>query len=413
MNSLLANSVSTTPREKAVEAVSAERWHGIDVDVLRRAQDPWECPVHLLPQLAQDRQVDLWNDAWDEYKKRAVIAAMPRLRKRKGTPPGIREYLDLAGTPAVKLTLPPFGIYLGGEIEPDIYAAWLARLPQIRVYFDRQFDVLAADTFLDHDHADDLLATEDEGTRRRNHYATLYQDGQTVETISIDVRVRNTVDVIRITVNPTDVIGFTADQSYADGDDHIREDTFFSRAVNAQVDQGALVADASSGSFETTLSTRAVDTKWSVVTGIHDLDGGDAFLDLDCSEEAVAGGDTAYNRVYRRLYVRDPAIPMPVPPTGMPVDGEYIDMPPFHGIVKVDTRRPARKEGLAIGRDFEGYLDVSADVGVEDAVNAVQLAQGGTDVFVIDTKIEGQITAGDRLTARERIRVGTLLERIN
>jgi hypothetical protein len=398
--------------ETRLEQVSGERWP-LDVDALRRAQDPWECPEELLSWLAFNVGVDLWDDKWDHYKKRAVIAAMPRLLPLKGTPAGIREYLDLAGTPAVKMTLPPYGIYLGGEIEPDVYSAWLSRLPQIRVYFDRQFDVLATDTFFDVDHADELLATEDEGTRRRNHYATLYQDGQTIETISIDVRIRNTVDVIRITVNPTDIVGFMADTSCADGDDHIREDTFFSRAINAQINQGDLVADASAGSFETTMSTRAVDTKWSVVTGIHDLANGDAFLDVDCSEDGIAGADTAYNRVYRRLYVRDPAIPMPVPPTGMSVDGEYIDMPPFHGIVKVDTRRPAFREGLAIGRDFEGYLDVSADVGVDDAVHAVQLAQGGTDVFVIDTKIESQITAGDRLTARERARVGTLLERIN
>lgn len=413
MNSLLANSVSTTPRERAVEAVSAERWAGLDIDVLRRARDPWECPAHLLPELAADLQVDLWDDNWDEYKKRAVIAAMPRLQKRKGTPAGIREYLELAGTPAVKLTLPPYGIYLGGEIEPEVYSAWLARLPQIRVYFDRQFDVLDRDTFFDVHHADELLATEDEGTRRRNHYATLYQNGVTIETISIDVNIRNTVDVIRITVNPTDIVGFMADESYVDGNDYIREDTFFSRAINARLNQADLVADASAGSFETTMSTRAVDTKWSVVTGVHPLDEGDTFLDLENSEECLAGIDTAYNKVYRRLYVRDPAIPMPVPPTGMPVDGEYIDMPPFHGIVKVDTRRPAFKEGMALDRDFEGYLDVSADVGVEDAVNAVRLAQGGTDVFVIDTKIESQITAGDRFTARERVRVGTLLERIN
>ena len=85
---------NATPRMRAVERTSAERWNLPLSDILD-AQDPWRAPTHLLPWLAQTRGVDLWYDDWPEMTKRRAIARAPALQKLKGTMAAIRGYLDL------------------------------------------------------------------------------------------------------------------------------------------------------------------------------------------------------------------------------------------------------------------------------------------------------------------------------
>src|SRR4051812_24387267 len=85
---------SSTPFEFAM-ARAADA--GLPLSVpLRELWDPWKCPMEFLPWLAWALSVDIWDDEWSEPKKRQVVAtALPRLQ-RKGTPAGLREYVDIA-----------------------------------------------------------------------------------------------------------------------------------------------------------------------------------------------------------------------------------------------------------------------------------------------------------------------------
>jgi phage tail-like protein len=125
--------VNLTAFERAVEQVSRERYP-LDADVIRRAKNPWECPEHLLPYLAHELSVDLWDDAWPTTKKRAVIARSIGLSRIKGTEAGIAEAVEIMGGKVLSVIVPPATLFLSITRTAEEKAAWLARMPQLRIY---------------------------------------------------------------------------------------------------------------------------------------------------------------------------------------------------------------------------------------------------------------------------------------
>lgn len=86
-----------TRLERHLEMVIRHQFAGLPVDVLRQFWNPATCPAHLLPHLARQRSVDVWNDAWSDERKRAVIAASIQLHRIKGTRAAIELALDALG----------------------------------------------------------------------------------------------------------------------------------------------------------------------------------------------------------------------------------------------------------------------------------------------------------------------------
>ncbi|MDF1583897.1 MAG: phage tail protein I [Methyloprofundus sp.] len=102
---------NATVQEKALEAALARA--SALASEARRLWDVATCPVELLPWLAWGVSVTAWDDAWDEAKKRAVIAASIGVHKQKGTPAAIKNALIAMGYYGVKVIeggedLPPF-----------------------------------------------------------------------------------------------------------------------------------------------------------------------------------------------------------------------------------------------------------------------------------------------------------------
>lgn len=125
---------NATPFEKAIEQGSAERWDVLDIDIVRRSKDPWTCPAHLLPYLAHEWSVDIWNDDWPEARKRQAIDASIRLHRLKGTEEGLRQAIALAGGELTKVIAPPAKTFLSPNTTPEQREAFLSRYPQLRIY---------------------------------------------------------------------------------------------------------------------------------------------------------------------------------------------------------------------------------------------------------------------------------------
>ena len=85
---------NATDLERAVETAAAERIEAIDLAIARTSRSA-DCPVELLPWLAHSFSVDVWDDAWPEARKRAVIARSISVHRRKGTLPALIEALEL------------------------------------------------------------------------------------------------------------------------------------------------------------------------------------------------------------------------------------------------------------------------------------------------------------------------------
>lgn len=92
-------------------------------------------PAHMLPWLAYDWSVDLWDDAWPLDRQRQVVARSIALHRIKGTGAALREYLDLAGTPVVgEIVTAPQGFFAGADRSAAEQEAWLQGLPEVRLY---------------------------------------------------------------------------------------------------------------------------------------------------------------------------------------------------------------------------------------------------------------------------------------
>lgn len=94
MNAILPP--NSTQLEGALVDVN-ERVLDIDADIIRRAKDPATCPAVLLPWLAWEETVDIWEPGWPVEQKRQAIAQSWHLHRRKGTRKALEDAINLLG----------------------------------------------------------------------------------------------------------------------------------------------------------------------------------------------------------------------------------------------------------------------------------------------------------------------------
>ena len=124
---------NATPLERALEDASATRWP-LPFDLVSAILDPARCPAHLLGYLAYHLSIDLWREDWPEAKKRSVCRRALTLHRLKTTVAGIRAHLELVDAELIDVVRPPSKPFLTGTITAADREAWLARLPQLRIY---------------------------------------------------------------------------------------------------------------------------------------------------------------------------------------------------------------------------------------------------------------------------------------
>lgn len=95
----------------------------------------WDtCPAPLLPWLAWEMSVDLWDEDWPEQRKRSIIRESFELHRRKGTLYAIERYCSYADAPLRRAIVPPDKAFAGASMTAEERAAWLIRFPQLRIY---------------------------------------------------------------------------------------------------------------------------------------------------------------------------------------------------------------------------------------------------------------------------------------
>lgn len=86
---------NTTKLEHSLEETTAQI---SDIPVpIAQYIDPENCPAELLPWLAWELSLDLWDENWTEAQKRAAIAASPYVHHKKGTPSAIKRSIETIG----------------------------------------------------------------------------------------------------------------------------------------------------------------------------------------------------------------------------------------------------------------------------------------------------------------------------
>jgi phage tail P2-like protein len=132
---------ASTGLERAMADVDAERLIRIYAEAVLDVWDPYRIALRNLPYLAWAMGVNLWDDDWRETTKRTWVARQWEFKSLRGTEAGIRMAMDYVGRDVSpcgyqlsKITAPPQRVYSGPSLTREEREAWLALMPQVRVW---------------------------------------------------------------------------------------------------------------------------------------------------------------------------------------------------------------------------------------------------------------------------------------
>lgn len=414
---------NATPFMRASEAVSGARW-ALGSESLPGTLNAWTCPADLLPWLAQTRGVDFWFEDWPEDTKRRAIAEAPRLQRLKGTMAAVRGYLDLIGVQVTYVRGPSDLAFAGGLTDAQ-RAEWLDRLPQLRAYPYRdtvESDAATADgaSVAGNEVEPGGFVSLDPAQSAVGERLFIWCKGSetplTVLSAEREPWNRGGWFTSATAVEPIEDAGGAFADGYA----------LASAGVDVADFAGAdpIAVQAFSVTFRTDgimqpveLRARTVEAPFQAVFEAFEPAPLTSYADHDAvtRDGICAGADDAARHVYRRTYLADPTVAVPDFADGALPSDHIANFQPVTIVLGIDVSRQAMgDEWFNDGSQTGGFLtDERADAQLSRAVEAVRRAQGGTDVFVIDSTTFTPVTAGDAPRAGDNITAGHMIKRFH
>lgn len=399
---------------RAVEQVSGKRWQDLDVDIIRRARDPWTCPEHLLPHLAYQRSVDVWDERWPLEKKRQVIADAPEDHHLKTTLDGIERYLRHAGATLLRATTPPQGVYPIDGLTAEERAAWLARLDQVRIHRHYPIDAQGDGVYADASCWDEaFFDVEPPNWGYRKHAVLRRPDGTEInldvvwQEIVTESGESTEVESIVLPAKPDS--GFYLGESSWDVNYYDTETTrertitvTTPGAYSYQIGRAMFGADLPPG-----LMSGAVP---ELVSEVLPGDGVGVMADAGCWDESFWIEDRSWQHVYERIYLADPDAQVPsMDAAGSYWDDAWYDWPPYTALLQVRQEKSYGVTGAETCWDEGFYIDDDlADYDV--TLSAVASAKALRDKVLISTTTYRLPNFGDRLRLDGSWRLGQLIE---
>ncbi len=376
------------PWERAMEKTSAERWP-LDWELLRTLYKPDLIPADKIAILAWALSVDLWDPSWPIEKKRSVVRQAIADHSLKGTVAGIRRYLEIEDSELVQLLAPPQRTFASRTITKEEMDAWLAQMPQLRVYLQsKPGDGRGLDF------TDEGFIAEDPGTPAHAYarfdaagaiygrFPYLYRpDGtltplKTAEVVET-VESREGVDMERYMIPGVGGFGFVG-HAYADDaftDDDVVEPQAFTVALEQSYDH------RSSSLSLTTASPgyRPIDVRFDRASEIGD--GGPYLFAGDFLHPTFfVGFDEARWMIFDRIYLLDPTVAAPLVDALSFINHARLSMAPFTFEAMVDAKDTASPAAGFEG-DFVGETFATPEVQtkIDRALDAVAVAKGYRD----------------------------------
>ena len=403
---------NATPWEKAVEQTSGERWLGVDVDIIRRARNPWTCPEHLLNFLAFERSVDVWDPEWPIEKKRWVVANWLRLQRLKGTEAGLRAFAQLQGGEVLKVITPPAKTFLSPATTPEERQAYLQRFPQLRVYpftengQARYGSYAGGGGYGQRKSFVGALFPADLATRQRTRRDAKLYDPQDDSLVDLTARVvvrfdfnGKATEFEEIALPPVPGTGIYLGQSPKDHPLFFGLASVDTRIISMRVDRSYGYA-AGQTQYQTVKTGLApIDVNPELVADRGQRTRGQLF-------PRRKGGfltgkylpkSTAWQRMYERTYLFDASRVPEARRAWTFLGATRLGMPPHHAEAKVAIRdtRPTR----AVGRFVSGFLCASSQKPLNDVRDAMGSSLRLSDKVAIDTKTRRILRAGDHIAS--------------
>ncbi|MCZ4270716.1 phage tail protein I [Maritalea porphyrae] len=381
---------NSTQWERAVERVSGERWDTIDPDVIRRFKNAWDCPPELLNFLAHELSVDIWDEGWDEYKKRSVCAQSLENHRLKGTKEGHRRYLNIVDADLVDTKTGPQGFALSGPVDKKSWDAYIKRMPSVRISLEnRQGEWQPPNGFfigssaLDDDHFS--VETGLELLGRRAYYKPT--DAVDEVEVSVDHIGGNSLGdgYEQVSLHDANAGGFYIGESPLDDTSLAAElsaQSIFSfrlnSGLNSEIDN--LPLDSLGASLE------PMSPRFERVSA-YDFGLGQFFLDADFLDDGALRENNGAALISDVVYLHDPDIAVPVVDALAVLGVSRLGFPTHTAEMLVraeDKLLPS--DGFVLGQTFigEDAMNGSKLKKVDSALDAIVASKRFTDRLLVD-----------------------------
>lgn len=358
---------NATAWELALEQTSAER-HPLPTETLRAFFNPDACPKDLLTWLAHEASVDLWDDAWTVERKRAVIKGWFQAHRTKGTRAGIAAAVALTDSRVAQDVTFPSRAFASAAITREQRDAWLARMPEIRIYFTSQKAPrgpaghmraeppaagrasYAGRAFARFDAAEAIygrrsLLRRADGTEQPLRHATI--------TVREGTAGRETVDRVRIP-GEAGAASFTGQGFTGQGFLHRGKTPPKTATVRVE---GAARPERELHWQTLRLGFEPVDMEYRVRSERHPA--GPAAMARRFARGRFLLRDMAAERIFQGIYLHDPSVDAPWTRAHSFVGHARTPKPPFRSEMLVEAFSRAGRRSAFAGRSFSGRQHVA------------------------------------------------------
>jgi hypothetical protein len=403
---------NATDFEKAV-SLAAAQGTGLPAHLVNDVTDPWSCPAELLPFLALERSVDLWDPDWPVERQRWVIAEQARLHRLKTTEAGFRAHLALVGAELVRTITPRSDFFSAPEFGDEDRQAWVRQFPEIRIRsFAREgFDRVTAlsgpadhaDAYLGADNGPSFFA--DDGLNpgeALGRQAVLFRDGTEVPLLWSEVTTSDGRFFEQI-ILPGDAgaLYFSDD---AGSQDHLADPDTPNRIISF-----AAAPEETIGGYAYNLVRPSLTplTTWPERVTAEATDDVSLFSDDVPIDLVWLVESRARFRVYDSIRLFDFDRPGQVPLSTDFVDNARFRLDPH--TAELTVRIIGRKPEAAL-EFVDDHLVEDDTLGLLNAVDAVRVSQSARDTIQLNSRLHTPIRFGDG-RAFKSLRLGQWLER--
>lgn len=374
--------------ERAVEQATAP---SDNADALRPLYRPSSIPGETLPWLAWAFDVPLWPN--NSAERRGITADSWSLHRVRGTLGGLKSVARYAGAEVTKAIAPPAKVYSSPSLTRDERNAFVARYPQLRIYRYRtqgnRVGIHCGDTM------GRWMPVQSDALLRILPRAYVYKDGTETE-LSVIERKTTTTTATAESSSVTEVAipGAAGRLSFVDQYPRYLTVTTAARRFYRMTLQQTYQDSTETLRRQTVEpSMTAIDVKPDAIAqtgqaaGIH-------------AGQFVAKHlipSTAGDRIYKRLYLFDPAVEVIRRAATMNLNTGRLGMPAHNA--ELSVRVPGSRHKLAAARFVRGHLVASDQAVLTDCLDAMRNMARASDRVLINTTIQSPVEAGESVFA--------------
>lgn len=386
------------PNRTALETAVVYAQHLVQHDerAIVAARQPYAAPSAVLPWLAWERDALVWPRQADDTLKRNITASSWSLHRRMGTLSALREVAGYFGATITKVQTPPSKTFAGGSLTRAQRDAFLKRYPQLRLYPRRVTGQRHGSMLLGLFAGAAVYPVASDAAMRLAPQAYLWRDG--VET------------PLQSTERRTETQSRTA-QEFTE----VRQPGQGQRQAFCSLPAGLVrwlgVSDAAKRIYRLAASAPYIDSRetlhrTTVQPGLELIDvrydwiAGQGVVSGVHAGQHLAGylrRSTAQERIYKRLYLFDPAVAVQRRGAASFCDASMLSMPAHHA--QLDVAVPGKMHARIACRYVSGFVVSTDKTGYRNTLGALRNVARASDRIAINTAVHQELTAGESVRA--------------